>query len=488
MLTGSSGSPDREPPQVVLTKTERRRAQDEAEVLRKLAQPGCVFCREEEEAEERFFVWYLAESYHFSETLNRMIRSRGFCRVHAQTFTEDGIPSTIAFVYRFLASSAREAVEGAERLAKRSGKATDIAKLLLPTATCLACARREAHVPYVQQRLARVLADPKSRPSLPSSPAVCLPHLRALAPHLDRNGLHLLAAGLRERLAGEDPRAALTWVWGAPPPPPLSAPEGDEIDAGDPTTRRALRNALAAPGCPVCQAETHAVLQYTPWLAREISVAPIQSWSSALCLCPEHGWRFARSAEDAVEKLAAEIQRSWADRLAELTRSLAAVPAGGPGSRWRFVRLRMGSRTTARGEAFCAALSEALRSGRRTAQIQARRTFRLEPCPLCQAVGTAAERTIALIAASLGDPTIRRAYEIGDGLCLRHLPAAVARARRDELLILIRPARVRLAVLEWKLEEFLRKQSWTVRYEAMGSERGAWQKAAQSLSGIDPAA
>jgi len=267
----------------------------------------------------------------------------------------------------------------------------------------------------------------------------------------------------------------------------LSAPEGDEIDAGDPTTRRALRNALAAQGCPVCQAETHAVLQYTRWLAREISVAPIQSWSSALCLCPEHGWRFAQSAKDALKKLAAEIQRSWAERLAELTLSLAAAPAGGPAARWRFVRLRMGSRTAARGEAFRAALSEALRSGRRTAQLQARRTFRLEPCPLCQAVGTARERTIALIAASLGDPAIRTAYEIGDGLCLRHLRAAVPHAGHEAARILIHTAQVRLAILEWELEELLRKQSWTVRHEATGPERGAWQRAARFLSGIDPA-
>ncbi len=490
MPAGNPSSLDREAPlRDVLTKAKRRRAQDEAEVLRKLAQPGCVSCREEEEAEERFFMWYLAESYLFPESLNHMIRARGFCRVHTQTFIGDGIPSTIAYVYRFLTASALETVEEAKRHVARRGEARNVARLLLPTATCLACARREAHVAYVQQRLANILADPRSRPTLPPSPAVCLPHLRTLALHLDRNGLHLLVAGLRERLAGDTPRAALSWVWGAPPPPPLSAPEGDAIDAGDSTTLGALRNALAAPGCPVCRAETHAVLQYTRWLAREISVAPIQSWTSALCLCPEHGWRFARSAaEDALKRLVTEIQRSWAGRLAELTRSLAAVPAGGRGSRWRLVRLRVGSRTTARSEAFCAALSEALRSGRRAAQIQARRTFRLEPCPLCQAVGTARERTIALIAASLGDPTIRRAYEIGDGLCLRHLPAAVARARRDELLILIRPVRARLGVLEWELEEFLRKQSWTVRYEAMGPERGAWQKAAQSLSGIDPAA
>lgn len=472
------------------TRGKRRRAQGETEVLRKLAQPGCVFCREEEEAEERFFMWYLAENYLFRESLNRMIRSRGFCRVHTQTFVGGGIPSTVAYVYRFLTSSALRTVEEAEHHATGRRDATNLARFLLPTETCLACARREAHVAYVQQRLARVLADLKSRPSLPPSPAVCLPHLRALAPHLDRNGLHLLVAGLRERLAGDAPRAALSWMWGAPPPPPLERAGGlDEIDAGDSTTLGALRDALAAPGCPVCRAETHAALQYTRWLAREIRLAPSQSWNNALWLCPEHGWRFARSAaEDALERLVTETQRSWAGRLAELTRSLAAAPAGGPGLRWRFVRFRMGSRTTARGEAFCAALSEALRSGRRAAQIQARRTFRLEPCPLCQVVGTARERTIALIAASLGDPAIRKAYEIGDGLCLRHLPAAVARAKRDELLILIRPVRARLAVLEWELEEFLRKQSWTVRYEAMGPERGAWQKAAQSLSGIDPAA
>ncbi len=482
MPTDNPGAPDRESPSGnARTRGKRRCAQGETEVLRKLAQPGCVFCREEEEAEERFFMWYLAESYLFSETLNRMIRSHGFCPVHTQTFIGDGIPSTIAYVYRSLTSSALRTVEEAEHHATGRRDATNLARFLLPTATCLACARRKTHVTYVQHRLTRVLPDPKSRPSLPSSPAVCLPHLRALALHLDRNGLRLLASGLRERLTGADPHAALTWTWGAPPP---AAPDDQGDDARLPTTLDGLRNVLAKPGCAVCRAETHAARQYVRWLAREIRIAPGQVWRNALGLCPEHGWQFARdAAEDAVAELGAAIQRSWTERLAELAEGLTAAPAGGAVARWKFVRSRMEARTGRRREAFWAALPEALRSERQATQLHARRAFRVEPCPLCRAVATAGERMVALLSASLGDPTVRRTYQAGDGVCLRHLPAVLAQARGDEARLLLHTARVRLSVLNWELVEFLRKQSWDARYEELGPEGTAWRRAAAFVTG-----
>ncbi len=275
-------------------------------------------------------MWYLVESYLFPETLNRMIRARGFCHVHTGRFTTDGIPSTVAYVYRFLARSALEAVEEAERRLARRGDTKDMARLLLPTATCLACARLEAHVAHVQHRLARVLADPKLGPTLSPHPAVCLPHLRALAPHLDRNGLRLLAAGLRERLAGEDPRASLIWAWGRRSSSCVE--ERDNEDERVPTTRGALVDHLATPGCPVCRAEARIAARFTGWLAREIRVAPRHAWSSALWLCPEHGWAFAQAgAEHAVAELADGIRELWAKRLAELDQALAAAPVGGLG-------------------------------------------------------------------------------------------------------------------------------------------------------------
>ncbi|MBC7169997.1 hypothetical protein H5T54_03585 [Candidatus Bipolaricaulota bacterium] len=487
MPRGSSGAPDRSSPRGVPTKAKRRPDHDEAEVLRKLAQPGCLFCREEEEAEERFFLWYLAESYLFPETLNRMIRAHGFCRVHTQRFAKDGIPSTGAYVYRFLARAALGAVGEAERLAARRGDRKDVARPLLPTATCLACARREAHVAHVQHRLARVLAGPESRPTLPPSPALCLPHLRTLAPRLDRNGLRLLAAGLRERLAGEDPCAALSWAWGAPLPRRSSScvEEHNREDERAPTTRGALVDRLAAPGCPVCRAEARIAARFTGWLAGEIRIAPRQAWASALRLCPEHGWAFAQAgAEGVVAELANGIRELWGKRLTELDQALAAAPAGGLGPRLRFLRTRVRARTASRGEAFWAALPEALRSERQTAQLHARRVFRVEPCPLCRAVETAGERTAALLSASLGDPAVQRAYQAGDGVCLRHLPVVLAQARGDEARLLLATARVRLSVLNWELAEFLRKQSWDVRYEEPGPEGTAWRRAAASLSGV----
>lgn len=457
------------------------------ELVRKLAQPGCLLCREAAEAEERFFLWYLAESYLFPESLDHMIRAHGFCSPHTRTFLEDGIPSTIAYVYRFLAASARDAVETVEGPRAQRRKLPYRIAALCPTASCLACVRQKAHLTYVEQLLARLLRDPKVRPELPPTLAVCLPHLRALAPFLDPQALQLLATGLRERLAAADPRAALSWTWGAPPPPTPPTPEICVADERS-TTLDVLRKVLAAPGCAVCRAEAVAVGQYNAWLEREIRTAPNATWRNGVALCPSRGWQFARSAaQDAVAQLGAAVQLFWTERLAELAEALTAAPTGGLGRRWAFVPATIEGRHGSRREAFLTAVGNALRSPRRTTRTNADRAFRCAPCPVCHAAETARERTLSLIAASLGDPGVEQAYKAGDGVCWRHLPGAVTRAQSSEAALALHTARVRLAVLNWELEEYLRKQSWDTRHEARGPEGGAWQRAARLLSGVDQA-
>lgn len=457
------------------------------ELVRKLAQPGCLLCREAAEAEERFFLWYLAESYLFPESLDHMIRAHGFCSPHTQAFLEDGIPSTIAYVYRFLAASALDAVETVEGPRAHGRELRYRIAALFPTASCLVCVRQNAHLTYVEQLLARLLRDRKVRPELPPSLAVCLPHLRALAPFLDQHALQLLATGLRECLAAADPRATLSWTWGTPPPPTPATPEICVADEHS-TTLDALRKVLATPGCAVCRAEAVAVGQYIAWLEREIHTAPNATWHSGLALCPSHGWHFARSAaEDAVTQLAVAVRLFWTERLAELAEALTAAPRGGLGRRWAFVRATIERRRGSRREAFLTAAAEALRSQRRTARTNADRAFRCAPCPVCQAAETARERTLSLITASLGDPGVQQAYNAGDGVCWRHLPGAVTRARSSEAALILHTARVRLSVLNWELEEYLRKQSWDTRHEARGPEGGAWQRAARLLSGVDQA-
>lgn len=451
-----------------------------AGALRALGEGRCPSCGARAEAEDLFFTWFLAETYQFPETLDPLSRSHGFCPAHTRVFVERGIPSTVAFVYRRLAAAALSAVEGAERRVGRSRDVPGAARLLLPTEGCLACVRVGDHVAHGQRLLGEALRSPHLRPRVPPEPALCLPHLRALAPNLDRDGLRLLAAGLRKRLAAPDPGEVLRWTWGEPPPPAGRA-SAEAPRLRGPSTLDALAEHLRSPGCPVCRAEAATTAQFLRWLAREGGGNPPEGRRTAFQLCPEHGWAFAQGEEEGAE-LARGIGPLWSDRLVELGRALASVPTGVK-SRWRHLKTTFRHRPPRQGERLRAALGEAFRPEARGVRDRARRALRPEPCPACGAAATARDRTAALIAASVGHPGVRRAYEEGDGLCLRHLPSALAQSRPEEALVLLRAARVRLAVLGWELEESLRKQSWGARFEGAGPEGGAWHRAAEFLSG-----
>lgn len=454
-----------------------------AGALRALGEGRCPSCGAREEAEDLFFTWFLAETYQFPETLDPLSRSHGFCPAHTRAFVKGGVPSTVAFVYRRLAAAALSTVEAAERRVERAGDVRGATRLLLPHEPCLACVRVGDHVAYGQRLLGEALRSPRLRARVPPEPALCLPHLRALAPGLDREGLRLIAAGLRKRLAAPDPGEVLRWTWGEPPPPAGRA-SAEAPGLRGPSTVDALAEHLRSPGCPVCRAETAATTQSLRWLAREEGANPLEGGRMAFQLCPEHGWAFAQGEEGGAE-LGRGIGPFQSDRLAQLERALAAVPTG-VRNRWRHLEFALHDRTPPRGERLRAALEEALRPQARGVRDRARRALRPEPCPACGAAATARERTAALIAASIGHPVVRTAYEEGDGLCLRHLPSALAQSRPEDALVLIRAARVRLAVLGWELEEFLRKQSWGARFEGAGPEGGAWHRAAEFLSGGGP--
>ena len=76
------------------------------------------------------------------------------------------------------------------------------------------------------------------------------------------------------------------------------------------------------------------------------------------------------------------------------------------------------------------------------------------------------------------------AYEQGDGVCLQHLPLVLRRCREGSVAqIILRAYRARHEMVAWGLAEFLRKENWSVRFEAKGPEQTAWVHAVAHYSG-----
>jgi hypothetical protein len=101
-------------------------------------------------------------------------------------------------------------------------------------------------------------------------------------------------------------------------------------------------------------------------------------------------------------------------------------------------------------------------------------------CRACHAVESDTRRAIELLLAGLRDHPTARSYRASHGLCARHvlgLSADDRAAPAREVLL------ARLDLLGWELAEADRKRSWTLRYQPVGAEAGAWLRAAAMLDG-----
>jgi hypothetical protein len=106
-------------------------------------------------------------------------------------------------------------------------------------------------------------------------------------------------------------------------------------------------------------------------------------------------------------------------------------------------------------------------------------------CPLCSRIDGAKNRALNLLFALLQERRYRIDFENGYGLCLKHLADALAMQPPDEIgRFLIRVESAKLALLEWELEETMRKTAWTARPEIKGSEQSAWHRALARFSGL----
>jgi len=152
-------------------------------IFEALEQPGCLICRLAPGRMEQFFFWFLAESYHFLEVIEKLQRSFGFCPAHAQRFVDYGEDTTVVFIYELLVQGTLRRIDDLLGEASRSGFSQErrtwssrTRRVFTLDGTCLACERvaegTEANVFW----LLNALKTPKGRELYRRSDGLCLIH------------------------------------------------------------------------------------------------------------------------------------------------------------------------------------------------------------------------------------------------------------------------------------------------------------------------
>jgi len=447
-------------------------ARDRDDLLRLLAQGGCPVCRYRNAGVGYWFRAYAAETHTEPDVQQRMAASLGPCAAHTRyLIADESAPWLLKSMFADIVRAG---------LARLDGRDTS------PVAVCRLCAQERKDEESAVALIARALDDTVSGavgPALTTvqdayreSGGACLVHaLDAVRSAGPRAG-PFLADVLRHRLdsvggpdggvdlVGSDPdvprRAALRRGWIGP----------DEI--ADPSVRALVGADLAARSCPVCRAGHRAEARFLRWAAT--TGADGGPRGEEVTLCQRHLADVATDGPDARGVVSANAVL-WQGRLGRYASSVTGLPAGAWVGR---IGRAMTVVTHPNAAQRWPQAGRELRSPDRVHRATADRLRQPPSCRACHAVATAEQRAAALLDAVAIDPAFDQLIGRVHGACLRHVLAGIPAAPRYREVL-----RARLALLAWSLEESLRKDGWTTRWEVRGREMAAWTTAPTWIDG-----
>jgi uncharacterized protein (DUF2249 family) len=455
----------------------RKRDYALAHIRALLARDGCPVCHEISDHDPTYFFWFFNENYYESFTLDALTRSLGFCRAHATYLMQTpGGAYPLAAVYQVLARRIRRTLAGDSAPAGQRRRRPERFEIIEP---CPPCASVEDAAARAVFWTAQVLEDASASDLYGRPGLLCLRHLQAIIPRVSRtvfdrlfvihvDALESAAKDLAdEHTAGASAvhadalaaRLRVTVGHGRPTVYPRFA---EPVTPADPVGGflEALR---AGRGCAVCAELRRAWMELGRWLdAAALDGRPIDDLLPA---CADHVWAMAERGDRA-------LKLAIARRSLALTSAHLAVT-------WKLLH----EVPTLRPRQIVARVRERF-MGRRLRDRRARDfVARSLDCPVCRRLAGVEQRAVSLWFALLEHPHHRAAIEQGDGLCLQHLVRAMPSAPPGLRPRVAEVERARLAVLEWELEEMLRKAGWPSRPERRGTESTAWARAMEKFSG-----
>jgi len=539
--TGPADAESQERPKPVPRRWWRRQEGENpwrAEILARLEKPGCFMCREAEANLKRYYFWFLVEQYANIPTMDRLERAHGFCLRHTRHLLAHKAPDRISYVagyvLRYCADWLRavQAVASPERHGSRADR-KPASGLFRSAVGCPACEDERGSSQLYAGVIVGCLEEADIVKAFRASDGLCLPHLLAAAHvagwetlqvlaeeqirHLEEARTHLSAIQARgtDGTIAEALRAALGRLYGPdldkairpflvagrrPGQTPAGLVKGQATaEAGasvswSPAFEETCR-LLSQPDCSICRVAARGREEYLAWLEQEIRdfTQLGYRWNQALYLCSQHAWLFA-------DRCAPEVLAAACDRLLDgivgVLRQFQweirqPIPCSLVGRvRALPVRWRESSQPESRAHSR-PPLSRRVRRTLGTLWVtpqkfldqERERTLRWDACPFCRHLDTiearAADRLLAVVADAEGRQVFERSY----GLC--HAPLLLERAgtpglRREIAAVLL----ARVEVDRWEAEEYLRKQSWSVRHEPKGAEGEAWVRASTRIAGV----
>ncbi|HXX29939.1 MAG TPA: hypothetical protein VEJ89_04415 [Myxococcaceae bacterium] len=426
----------------------------EARLRELLRQPGCPVCSEGRDAEARYFFWLLNETTADPRALEQVAAAGAFCPEHGAMLASFKAFGEVTYVHAY---AARRALRLLSAAAGGRGPASMRSRALIRTA-CPACAARDAQHRLALDVLERLLGIPPGGES--GGPALlCFPHLQCLGSRAHGALLEQLVTRHHEATARLEDSVT-----------PASPASRDAVlpwraETRDPVA--AMLDACESPdACPVCHEALRARGEWLAWLA-EATTRGRDQLEDVLPTCPRH------------------LRAATGHRSAPLAAAATAHALGAVRARLQLTIELLGPRGPFRGERISRWRLLRPVAERRRRSLARAALARPMHCPPCHREATAVDRALRLLLALLEQDAHRARYERGHGLCVRHFDAAQRLTPRERVsAFLIDALSAKLAVLQWELEESLRKNAWSARPEGPGAEQTSWLRALRRFSGI----
>jgi hypothetical protein len=435
----------------------------------------CPLCRRTSTWDEKYRFWFLQENHSFPETLERLTRSLGFCFFHgAHAALDPSGQSALTLVHEVLARRVGSI------LSRDPGNRSNGKRFPSPFAfpdPCPACEDRNDAIGRTLSSLVPEIEQAQFGCRTPVG-ALCFPHFRSLGPRLSRQALlrilplyeTALSTALDTGSAGNDSLSAS-----------LRVAAGDDGMSGliPPPFERRAQSAFRSPvadfleylcaddACPVCKEMGRAWSEWMDWLTDNLPRG--MEVRDLLPVCPAHLHAAFRSGD---RRLVVASVRNVLLLACDEVR-LAAKTLSPPPVPDRKKSLFRPGRLFQRDEGL---YREACRSLGRSL-----------PCPVCHRLAVARDRAILLLFALLESPQHQTRFSTGYGLCLRHYSRSLSLKPSERVRTILREVEAaKLALLQWELEETMRKDAWMFRPEEAGAERTAWSRAVRRFSGSFP--
>jgi hypothetical protein len=458
----------------------------ELELSRRLEEKGCPVCRVLERHDRKYFSWFSIEKYHEPGFIESLSRALGFCARHgAYMDQQDHWASQITAVHKHTASR----VHNRMSVGLSEGK-NDLRLIFKDRTSCPVCSSYRETSERTLWFFKKMIEEKESLDKYGCPGILCFPHLKGLTESISLklfSGLlschetEMLSATKALEILGRQGTkigADSEQIQHA-----LNLSVGRERNPGNyfflsrvyriSENRDPLADFISSlkenTGCPICMDVYGSLSQWIYWLDKNIiSTDSIEAMRDILPTCNAHVWSCIRLGGPALQSAAASAAfRAAQEKVTNAARHLKQMKKTRRQSIWE---RKKNERQNNQG----------------IIKVNPKKTIASSLyCPLCSRIDGAKNRALNLLFALLQERRYRIDFENGYGLCLKHLADALAMQPSDEIgRFLIRVESAKLALLEWELEETMRKTAWTARPEIKGSEQSAWHRALARFSGL----